>query len=633
MRNPAILNSNPIDELMYKVWYLGVSYPKIRNFFITCCILTFCWWFNNTNAYAADFSSGSPGTYFLPLDNVKDSSGVPVAAYSSLPIDQGGVTHPFRGARALIMNILWAFYSTFIFLILTFLEFILSLVWLEWLASPFILLAGSIHGILGQFGIIGVGLSLSALFIAVAFIRGRKATAILEILIVSAVGGLVSTPIGNPIYSIAMENGGIYKSAEYGNELGIETIDGAKDGDGAEPSAVNASIVDMTLRSPVMLMAFGKELEGECENIFNEKSKSGDSVEDIRKAVNSCDEEAKAGNETDSGNIFSYYFMNCLGIIGLMFLVIVFSFFMIKDVILSLIWALNTLIKGYFAVFPMGNRAAFFNAFFQTWINVIMVGVYIWLMSTYLWLIDEIITIFGAMPLMLGNTFMGIVIIVMSLVFFGVKRKGKKIGENIAKILGRFGFSKQVDSNRSPSAMNLKMKHFASDSAKSFFLKKAATKAALATSTGGVGLAAAAGATAAPILSSGVPRPQLTSFHTKNRGVPVGDPVAPMGDTDETLRSQGRSKPHNENHSTDENSPASETFFSHGRYSHRWAHKENVASDTNSYIGEIFEGPLPDTVKVARAWGGSHDITHGVVFPARSSAMRKIPSTFGVGSQ
>lgn len=641
MRNIATVAARPADEALLRVWVWLSVHRRVRAGLIIWCVLTLCWFVNVTTAQAADMAldNGSSSTFFLPIGHVTDTSGVPIGRYTELPLDYGRLSYPRRLIRGTILGFGWIAYTFVVFVLLAFVEFILSFMWLEWLASPIMLVGNSIDSALGSMGLVGLGLSVTALVVAFAVLRGHKGTAVVEILMVCVIAGLISTPLGNPMSYLTGEDSIVRESSEFGSELGDATVmeaeaggDGVNEGEEqSSGSPISAELVDMTMRAPAQMISFGQELDGKCADVWDETAKDeGADAERLRKQVLRCNGDLKAGNETGSLHALGFYLMNWAGVIGLFFLIGVFGFFIIKDVMLALLGSLNVVIKGYLALFPGSGRFAFFNALGQLGVNVVMIALYIWALSAYLWVIGEIMSSINVLPMMLGSAFIGMIVIIMAVTFFMMKRRGKKVGESIARALSRNGLnSGQQPAQRKPSNLGRAALNSGMDAgvdgakalAKRAMARRAATAGLAAT---GVGTAAATAITWAPRAASAArrsagqqapsaPQPAMAPGRppaaalsypgADKRAVPVGQPYVPEGPTEVAP-------------------PAPKPTPMQGRFNNM---RVNMDGSTNVVSGEVVEGQLPNHLKASRAWGSNaQSIISGTPPPraSRSTAPR-----------
>lgn len=458
MRNLATTAALPAQEAIAALRsYAHAKWVGSRAWRITSAslgaivVLTICHMVNISTAMAADGGGGSAaGTFFLDLTGQTDSHGIGVWQYTTLPLDYGQASTPTRMIRGVILRGAWLLYTLGLFAILALVKFILDFTWLEWLLSPVILLTDTIRSIMSQAGIMTLGLSVSALVIAIGFLRGRKAAALVEFCAVVIIFGIASAPaISNPQQLFKGEGSWIQNSRDYGVEAGNLTT--SKDGGpGIVGNPISAGIIDQTLRRPTQYIAFGAQLSGDCAAKFDAKMLAGTDAEGVRKEVTGCSEAVKKANETDGWEALGVLFIFFNGTLGIMALAGVFIFFIIKDTTLALLGLVNTVLRAHLAVFPGGGRYAFINALGQMIVNIVMVGLYIWMLSAYLWLVNAITAAIPEAALVMGNIIFGTVVFVMVYTFIKLKKSGKKVADLLAKALGKTGLGKEAP-QRQPS--------------------------------------------------------------------------------------------------------------------------------------------------------------------------------------
>ena len=430
------ISSTPAEDAMLRLWVWLSVHRKTRAVLAVMILCTVSQLINTTAAMADDDSAPKTtlGTYWLPLGDVTDSHGVPVDQYTELPLDYGQSVYVTRQIRGVLMRIAWMGYTLVTYAVLALCDFILSLEWLDWVLAPLTLLANSLQGVLDRAGIIGLGIAIAALVIAWGAIRGKMGAALAEAALVAVVVGLVASPMGNPS---SVVKDWITVSADYGTEASQATVTGTEEGAKASSNPVSGQIVDLTVRRPALMLSFGSDLEGsDCATIWDDKAKDHADAEKKRKAILKCDKELKGANETDNFAVFAFFFMFCVSTAGVLALVSVFLFFLLKDVLLAGLGAINTVLRAHLAVFPGGGRQAFLNAFLQMVVNVVMVCVYVFLLSVYLWLLGKFTQALGAAVMMIANLMLGLMLLALAVTFWWFKRQGKSVGRRLAEALG-----------------------------------------------------------------------------------------------------------------------------------------------------------------------------------------------------
>lgn len=508
MISPAAHRVPTPGVVLSRVWVWLQAHPVIRWVMLFCVVCSVCYWAPAAFAWANPEGGASAASIssFLPLGDLTDSQGVPLARYQDLPADPGnGPTYVLRSIRYVIASLAWALYALPILVIIAVLNWILDFEWLEWLAAPFENIANGVSAVLGS-GVgtpvlITLGVGISSLVIGFGYIRGRTGAASVEAVMVILFFGIVTSSVITPVSWIAGDEGGaglFEQSADIGQEAGALTVN---NGDTVETATLASSLADITLRDTMLSMAFGSDLTGdleECGETFNEVAADAENdAEDIRKEVIDCDDAVADANQTDGYSWLFVYLMALPAALGVLALVGVFLFFLIKEVGQGLISCFNIIVRGFFAVFPGGSRQAFLNAIAQLFVSVVIVGVYIWALTVYLWLVVSVLTEYIPTDIMrIGAIFVGIAMIILGVTFFKMKKAGKSIGERIARMLGRTGLAKDSPEPR-PSRFGSTVGNLAKaglDTYNQSKIAKAALTTAAVAGTGGVGGAAVKGA-------------------------------------------------------------------------------------------------------------------------------------------
>lgn len=444
------------EEMSLQIWKWLTIHRKTKIALMVAILCTMCSFFNQQAALADD---GNVSTFNLPIDHITDSHGVPVSAYSELPLDYGGLTHPARSARGAILGMLWALYALMNYVILAATDFVLGLSWLKWLLAPFTFLAQTVHFSILRLAIVPTALIISAVAASISWMKGYKSRAFLEVLIALVLSAVAVSPLATPVGYLDGDNGAIQKSAEYGSEVGQGIITDKNADQNIDSSPIAASIIDIALRTPAQVISFGKPLDGKCAEEFDNNARDHKSPEDIRKAVTGCDKQAKAANETDSYFVLGYFFIFAIGFSGLWGIVMILLFHILKDSFFALLNGINATWKAPLAVFPWGARYGFYSSFTSMWLNVIMVGASIAVTAVYLWLYSKIVEFSNGTVMIFINFFVGVISLAMAYTLFKMKRRGKTLAQKLSETLSKFG-STNAAPPREPSKIARAVKGF-----------------------------------------------------------------------------------------------------------------------------------------------------------------------------
>lgn len=440
----------PFDVLRTISVWLKV-HPKTRYAITFAVICTICYFILEGTAWADTESRISARTFYLPLEGVTDTHGVPIWRYLELPTDPGnGPTYIMRSIRHFVASLLWTIYSFAIALGIGMAEWIISFEWLSWIAAPFELVANGVSDLIDAWMLIPLAVLISSIWIAVGFVRGRTGASIIELVMVSLVFGIIASPIANPLTWLtgdgsdtASENGLIQRSAQFGTEAGTFAINPDAE---VEDVTLSGAIIDVTLRRPLQSIAFGAPLEGQCETDWNTHAAedSGLDAEDIRKEVIKCDDAVADANQTDSFLWLGAFLMALPATLGVNFLLAVFLGFLLYEVGQAFIATVAAIIKAGFALLPGNSRTAWLNSLFQVVVSGVLVGVYVFALVIYVWLMGALIENIPPPLMTLGSIIIGIFIIIAAITFWRMKRAGKTVRKTLAEKFGRTGLSKDA---------------------------------------------------------------------------------------------------------------------------------------------------------------------------------------------
>lgn len=539
-----------VGEVLKRTWSWLQGHEKTRWTLLFLFVCTVCYIVPVATAWADSPGGGTSNSLFLPLDKITDTHGVPIARYVDLPMDPGnGAAYVLRSIRYVVASILWMIYAMPILVTIAAVNWILEFEWLTWLAAPFKTVTEGISSVLGEGSgtpaLITLGVLLSAVVIAFGYIRGRTGAATVEFVMVVLVFGLVTSSVLDPFGWISGESGEdgglIEETADLGQEAGGLTIN--KDGD-VDTVTLSSSLADLTLRNTMLTMSFGFPLtddKEDCGNEFDKVAKNADKDnEDIRKTVIKCNDDVKDANQTDDYIWLIHYLVAWPAALGVIGLIGVFLFFLLKEVVQAFIGACSVIVRGFLALFPGGSRQALLNAIAQMFVCVLIIGAYIWVLYVYMWIVAEIFNEYVPPGMQkIASVLIGVLMIVLAITYWKMKKAGKSMGERLAKALGRTGLAKDFR-EPAPSKFGSTVGNLAKSTVskgidmynQSRLVKGLATTAAAA-GTGGVGAAAlsaagSAGAGAATkkaastTVSSGVVRAGKQALSGTSTPAPAG---------------------------------------------------------------------------------------------------------------
>lgn len=274
---------------------LVATFIALEVFIVTC-----------GHAYAAWAATGVLGG-----DEITDSSGVPLTAYASLPLDYGDVFTAQKVGPSTAANAIWAGHVFFFGMMLELLRFTLGFTWVDWISAPFAAYADSIELVLGQIEWVPLALTIAAGVGGVAIISGRLVDGLVDMLISAVCVVLISGLLANPVAALTGPDGMITGAREAGSELAVAVIEDTdssadteidteeldeKDLSTVISDGVISQLVTAFVRLPAQEIAFGHALTGDCDATFTSKmieDPPSSSSNGVRDAVGGCDAEAK----------------------------------------------------------------------------------------------------------------------------------------------------------------------------------------------------------------------------------------------------------------------------------------------------------------------------------------------------
>src|SRR5690625_314321 len=247
----------------------------------------------------------------------------------------------------------------------------------------------------------------------------------------------------------ASENGLIQRAADVGGEAGAMTID--QEGE-SQALSLSGTIIDVTLRDPMLSMAFGSPLEGDCADDWNNYAAADSDLdaEEIRKEVIKCSDAVADANQTDSYTWildFVLAFPTATGVIGLL---AVFSIFLLWQVYLAMYNAVLTIIQSFIALYPGNARTTWLASLFSVLASIILIGAYVFAVTIYVWVMGAVMDIVPAPLARLGSILLGIIIVIAAYNFWKMKKSGKNISQALAERFAKNSLSKD-STPRKPS--------------------------------------------------------------------------------------------------------------------------------------------------------------------------------------
>ncbi|WP_105527957.1 MULTISPECIES: sulfite exporter TauE/SafE family protein [unclassified Microbacterium] len=500
-------------------------------------------------AYAADGDAGATLPFLAPID-AKDSAGISLSQYVSLPMDRGGVFDPIKAFLAQTVDAIWVANLTGLSWGLWFMQFIVTLEWNDWIAPPIEAIFQMLSGLLAQIGWIPVGLALAAIIGFVAIMRGRVAAGMTDMAISVAASVLAVTLLANPIGLITGPDGGLRTAQAWGGSIAASISSGDASFLDKMPSpdtarevvseALIGQVMDAWVRYPAQEIVFGQLLEGSCATAFNDAMIASKPFEDgaaVRDAIRPCaPEAAEYASNTNIGFVITAG-IAAGGSSALNFLSIVLGLVLVIASGYTLWSSGKWLFSTYAAIAPGFARRAWWSSalgilagLFGIGASIVLVSGFLSIATSTMMALAESTPLSTLAQMIVINTIVFVMAIALIWNFF----KAKKAGEKLSERLARLGLGKSADRAHPIRERAQRMaENYVSNRLSWNAHQKASTAAAAAAgaaaATGGspsTAANAAAGATPAPSPSS---QPALTSVPT---GAAPAKPMVELTQTD-----------------------------------------------------------------------------------------------------
>lgn len=409
-----------------------------------------------TSAYAD--GSGPISLPYLPPTDIEDSHGVTLSQYAILPLDRGtNILFSFNNSLiASIVDPIWTASITAIGWLLWLFQFLLGFTWVTWISAPLNGIATFVHGILSQIGWIPLALVAAAIIGGLVMLSGRYSKGGAEIAISVLCSVLAVGLLANPVSALTGSNGALHWAESWGANLSASIAENSTTASTSTPSiddatkvissTISTQLMDIFVREPAQVIAFGHELTGNCDTIFTEQMKTASPIDSgstsVRDAVSNCD--------PDAGNYVSHpNFGQVLTVLitsngsGILFaLGAALAIVLMMCVGYSLFQAMKLMFAVYAAVAPGIARRSLWNSLLGMYIGAISVGITVVLLAVYLKIITSVMTSAAGsgLNIVAQTGIIDLVVTVLIISLFVARHKAKKAGETIAERLSRLGF-------------------------------------------------------------------------------------------------------------------------------------------------------------------------------------------------
>lgn len=420
----------------------------------------------------ADNGTISSLPWLSPL-SAKDSGGVDLLHYATLPLDRGDAWTWDKSFISSIVDPLWVFHLAAVSWVLWLFQFLLSFQWVDWLATPIGAIATFISGIVSQIGWLPLALAAVAVICGAFIMGGKVAKGVIEIAISVAASVLAVTLLANPVAALTGPNGALPWVESWGGTLAASIASDNPSLSVNDPSSTDASkalsdtliaqLMDIWVRYPAQEVAFGHTLTGDCSTVFSDAMKKVNPIDrgdtSVRDAVHNCDPAAWDYVTNPGFGQVATVFIIQMGADILMLLGLAFSLVLMMSVGYALGQALKLTGVVYAAVAPGVARGAFWKSLIGMYTAVLSVGFSVVMLSGFLRIITAIMTSAAgaSLPIVAQMLIVDLVVIVLIISMFVLRHQAKKAGETLAQRLSRIGFgSKSPERRPSPVMQSAK---------------------------------------------------------------------------------------------------------------------------------------------------------------------------------
>lgn len=370
-----------------------------------------------------------------------DSQGVPVEAFASLPLGDGGLLAGMdAGMNRWLATTTWTLSFLTLQLLLTLTAFMLEFQWVDWLATPFV---GAVEGLRTAIGVeawVGAALAVTACVAGVVILSGRLASGATEIFLAALAAALAAGVLANPTLFLTGPNGAIMTVTGWGREVANIVATNQIGGQYALGPALLQPMVDLMFRMPYQAIAFGHDLTGDCSAVLTAALQSDQASDDgyIRSQVASCD--PAAAEHADTANAM-HVATTLLTLVSRFFVFLptaVFVLLLVITVAFTLFDSARLIVGLVIATLPFNKRLAW-----RAGVGMIfgLVGLFALLVVQAGY--NKFVTAFaawtyGALGYLLGQGLIVTVclalVIILVLMVWNIRRRGRELADRLEKL-------------------------------------------------------------------------------------------------------------------------------------------------------------------------------------------------------
>ena len=422
---------------------------------------------STTAAHAAG-AAGEVTLPWLPPTSLTDSAGVPLSRYAILPLDRGDLLSFDKTWIASIIDPLWSVNIAALGWVLWTFQWMLDFEWIGWLAAPLNDIAVLVERFLSQVNWIPFALMLAGGIAGLVMASGRYAKGAADLAVSVMCSVLAVGILANPVAALTGDTGALSWAQNWGANLSASVVADSTDQQipTGDPTAEQAStlisttitgeLVDIFVRRPAQVIAFGHELTGECDNTFTEQAAAASTIDSgatsVRDAISACDPAAaEYVTHPNFGQVFTTFsIMGGSGV--LLLLALGFALVLILAVFYSLFQAMKLMGAVYAAVAPGVARGALWKSLIGMYVGAISVGMSVVILAAYLKILTGLLTAVAAAGLNIAaqTYIINLVVIALLITLFVARHKAKKAGETLAARLAGLGFGSASQARPNP---------------------------------------------------------------------------------------------------------------------------------------------------------------------------------------
>ena len=223
---------------------------------------------------AADEQMHKGGGPFSWIE-ITDSNDIEIWMYG-LSLDDGGITEISRAFWAMLTELFWNIYQALVNLSIWFVDWVMSLGWLNVVASPILAIGDAVHELVDRLGLVPALLTITAIVAVIAMARGRWATGIFDLGLSLVIAAIATGVLAQPVAMVAGADGWIAQTHTGGMQL-ASALSGddssTLDADGLREHHAER-LSDVFIVQPLQMTNFGKTLSDKCTKVHADATRA-----------------------------------------------------------------------------------------------------------------------------------------------------------------------------------------------------------------------------------------------------------------------------------------------------------------------------------------------------------------------